>query len=375
MNGLSKHYSISKILKSFLLAIATQLGIMLSILVAPIFSFVIHLNIVTVAVVLLIIVYCVSLLYKRIYGNFLEWIKYSPIYLMISFLALAPGTVWQKQLFPNVYSTAQTIPLVVQYIWKSISQVFVWAVLICIAWTIVTRLTAFLSGHNRERKLHLEKNGKYPYWLKLLFSLLDGVLMILPIGMLVFWDCYGVAEALAAMPDRHSVINMFGIIGVVFVWGFVTVFVYNFGRLYFTLKIHKTYLSYLSCVFVYAFAGIGLWFFSDTFNPMYYCQLILWDDDLFLDLRRFMIQSHGSEGFLMDLVDLVCFNEKFLAILYVIEWFVAISLVFAVRYIIKRIKARKEGQESNPEMHGEAIHEAETRVCCEQNSTGAEEIL
>ena len=97
MNGLSKHYSISKILKSFLLAIATQLGVMLSILVAPIFSYVIHLNIVTVAVVLLIIVYCVSLLYKRIYGNFLEWIKYSPIYLMISFLALAPGTVWQKQ--------------------------------------------------------------------------------------------------------------------------------------------------------------------------------------------------------------------------------------------------------------------------------------
>ena len=105
---------------------------------------------------------------------------------------------------------------------------------------------------------------------------------------------------------------------------------------------------------------------------MYYCQLILWDDDLFLDLRRFMMQSHGSEGFLKDLLDLVCFNEKFLAILYVIEWFVAISLVFAVRYIIKRIKARKEGQECSSEMPSETIPEAETRVCCEQNSTGEE---
>ena len=372
MKNLAKYYSWKKVIQSLILAFATHL--LLSFLPIMVYENILvvifygDFNILTVILVILAVFSLITVLYLNIYSNLLKWLKYSPLYLAVSLLILAPGMPWQQYSISRIYTNMSGLLLAFCYMFVVFMQLIGGVLAFALFAVIITAVRENKSDRKKSKavkkrkkgRITLQKNGEYPLWFRILYSFIDAVVMRIPFIGLVYGAGILIMDVIPFLPGLEGLGPAFMLLLLIYAIMGIVMLVYYMLRFRLTLKIHKTYKSYLLCIPFYILVGISLCLIR-YYNPVNYGQLFFW--------------STEPLKFLQPLIDLVGGDEKFLAILYVIEWFVAISLVFAVRYIIKRIKARKEGQESNPEMHGEAIHEAETRVCCEQNSTGAEEIL
>ena len=370
MKSMLKSYSIRIMLVSLILALIMQLlfSFLPSIPFEKAYDIFSSFNIATLIIVICIAVSSLAMLYQNIYGNILEWLKYSPLYLAVSLLILAPGMPWQQYTISRLYTNMSGLLLAFCYMFVVFMQLIGGVLVFALFAVIITAVrenktnkkkqkSAKKEKTRKKRRINLLKNGKYPLWFRFLYSFIDAVVMIIPFTGIISAAGMLIIKIIPMAPGLESLGPAILCMLVLILICVIMTLIYYYMRICYAVKIHKTYKSYLLCIPFYILAGAAL-YFGPEFEPIYYGQLFFW--------------STKPLKFLQPLIDLVGGDEKFLVILYVLEWFVAISLVFAVRYIIKRIKARKEGQESNPEMPGEAIHDAETRVCCEQNSTGEE---
>ena len=352
-------------IKSLILAFATHLllSFLPIIVYENIFGGIFYgdFNILTATLVILAVFSLITVLYLNTYGNLLKWLKYSPIYLAVSLFILAPGMPWQQYSISRLYANMSGLLLIFFYVFIVFMQLIGGVLVFALFAVIITAVRENKSDRKKSKaekkrkkgRITLQKNGEYPLWFRVLYSFIDAVVMRIPFIGLVYNAGILISDVI---PIEELGSAMLYVLILILICG-VMMLAYYMLRFRLTLKIHKTYKSYLLCIPFYILVGISLCLIRH-YTPVNYGQLFFW--------------STEPLEFLQPLISFVGGDEKFLAILYVIEWFVAISLVFAVRYIIKRIKARKEGQENNPEMPSETIHEAETRVCCEQNSTGEE---
>ena len=267
-----KSYSVVKAIKSLILALVTELALMFAynlVTFLAIRSFSEICNIATVIIVLSVVLYVICIWYKKVYSKFTEWLMYMPLYVVVLLILGCPGTPWSEYIkiyglgAPSINSLIYLILVFASYKFIKKSKIFSFEV---------------RSEESKKRKCLLRTDGEYPLWCKLLYSIVDAIVMTTPLvgyvysgGMLII-DKIPMSSGWAGLGEAIIyVLILYAIIGIVLT-------VYCLGRFSLTLKIHKTYRSYLMCIPFYILSGVALWF-SAEYNPMYYGQLFFWSTE------------------------------------------------------------------------------------------------
>ena len=166
------------------------------------------------------------------------------------------------------------------------------------------------------------KRKSRPLWHRLAFSSIDALLMACPVLLWAWEALFSIDEYIFKdlLGIEHKGFQGTGNLGLIILICCFLIIVYTGLRILFTLLMHQRYRSYLASLPFYILSGVAVYLTAPSdFSGWQYSAPLVWK----ISRLSFSLYSSTSS------------YKLFFAVSYILQWFIVISLVFAVKAFIK----------------------------------------